>query len=161
MAGTILFDLDGTLVDSAPDLRAALNRLMAARGLPPFALPEVVAMVGDGAKALVERALAARGQTSTRRRWTPSWRTTPEAAVETRPYAGIPEVLDALAAAGWRLAVCTNKPEAAARELLEALGPHAALRRARRRGQLPGPEARPGHLLGDAAPRRRARAGRA
>jgi phosphoglycolate phosphatase len=123
MAGTILFDLDGTLVDSAPDLRAALNRLMAARGLPPFPLPEVVAMVGDGAKVLVERALSARGQP-----FDPAALDgfladyTANAAVETRPYDGIPAVLDALAAAGWRLAVCTNKPEAAARELLEALG---------------------------------------
>jgi hypothetical protein len=63
MTPTALFDLDGTLVDSAPDLHAAVNRLMAARGLPDFALPEIVAMVGDGARALVERVLAARGQT--------------------------------------------------------------------------------------------------
>jgi phosphoglycolate phosphatase len=93
-----IFDLDGTLVDSAPDLHAALDRLMAARGLPPFGRAEVIGMVGDGARALVERALASRGQAFDQ------------------------AALDALAEAGWRLAVCTNKPEAAARELLSALG---------------------------------------
>jgi phosphoglycolate phosphatase len=123
MGRTLLLDLDGTLVDSAPDLRAALNRLMAARRLPPFTLAEVTAMVGDGARALVERALAARAQPFDK----PALDAflddyTRHAAVETRPYAGIEAVLDCLAEAGWRLAVCTNKPEAAARELLEALG---------------------------------------
>ena len=55
-----VFDLDGTLVDSAADIHAALDRLMAARGLPGFARPEVVAMIGDGVRVLVTRALAAR-----------------------------------------------------------------------------------------------------
>lgn len=123
MRRTLLLDLDGTLVDSAPDLRTALNRLMAARGLSPFSLAEVTAMVGDGARALVERALAARA-----RPFEPTALDaflddyTRHAAVETRPYAGIEAALDTLGDSGWRLAVCTNKPEAAARELLEALG---------------------------------------
>jgi phosphoglycolate phosphatase len=122
MQPTILFDLDGTLVDSAPDLRAALNRLMASRGLGPFTLPEVVAMVGDGARALVERALAARGLTFDEAALDSFLLDyTAHAAVETRPYPGVPEALETLSAAGWRLAVCTNKPEAAARELLRAL----------------------------------------
>ncbi len=123
MSPTAIFDLDGTLVDSAPDLRAALNRLMAARGLAPFTRSEVIGMVGDGARALVERALAARGQA-----FDPAALDlflddyTAHAAAETRPFEGIPEALDSLAAAGWRVAVCTNKPAAAARELLGALG---------------------------------------
>ena len=123
MRPTALFNLDGTLVDSAPDLHAAVNRLMAARALPVFALPEIVAMVGDGARALVERVLAARGQA-----WDEAALDdfladyTRNAAVLTRPFPGIPEALDALAGAGWRLAVCTNKPEAAARALLDELG---------------------------------------
>jgi phosphoglycolate phosphatase len=118
-----VFDLDGTLVDSAPDLYAALDRLMAARGLPGFARPEVVAMIGDGAKVLVERALAARGQPfdhAAHEAFLADY--TANAAVETRPFPGVPEALDALRHAGWRLAVCTNKPEAAARELLSGLG---------------------------------------
>jgi phosphoglycolate phosphatase len=118
MIPTALLDLDGTLVDSAPDLHAALDRLMAARGLPPFALAEVAAMIGDGARALVERALAARG-----RPFNPAALDefladyTANAAVLTRPFPGIPAALDALRGAGWQLAVCTNKPERATREL--------------------------------------------
>jgi phosphoglycolate phosphatase len=118
-----VFDLDGTLVDSAPDLHAALDRLMAARALPGFARAEVVAMVGDGAKVLVERALGARGlpfDQAAHDDFLADY--TANAAVETRPFPGIPEALDALQDAGWRLAVCTNKPEAASRELLAALG---------------------------------------
>lgn len=123
MARIAVFDLDGTLVDSAPDLRAALNRLMASRGLPPFTLPEVVGMVGDGARVLVQRALAARSlpfEEAALDDFLADY--TANAAVETRPYPGIPEALAALAAEGWRLAVCTNKPALAARELLGALG---------------------------------------
>lgn len=118
-----VFDLDGTLVDSAPDLRTALNRLMAGLGLAAFDHAEVVAMVGDGARALVAKALAAREAPFTEAaldRFLGDY--TRHAAVETRPFEGIPAALDTLAQAGWRLAVCTNKPEAAARALLEALG---------------------------------------
>jgi phosphoglycolate phosphatase len=123
MTPLAIFDLDGTLVDSAPDLHAALDRLMAARGLAPFGRAEVIGMVGDGARALVERALAARGQgfdQAALDAFLDDY--TAHAAVETRPFAGIEAALDALAESGWRLAVCTNKPEAAARELLGALG---------------------------------------
>jgi phosphoglycolate phosphatase len=119
----LVFDLDGTLVDSVPDLAAALDRLMAARGLAGFTEKEVTAMVGDGAAALVTRALAAR------------FRPADEAAVaeyvadytahaveRTRAFPGVAESLPALVAAGWSLAVCTNKPVAAAHEVLRALG---------------------------------------
>lgn len=123
MTRLAVFDLDGTLVDSAPDLHAALDRLMAARGLAPFDRATVIAMIGDGAKVLVERALAARGQAFDQAaldQFLADYGAA--AAVETRPFPGIPEALDRLAADGWRLAVCTNKPEAPARELLAALG---------------------------------------
>jgi phosphoglycolate phosphatase len=123
MTRLAVFDLDGTLVDSAPDLHAALDRLMAARGLAPFDRATVIAMIGDGAKVLVERALAARGQPFDQAaldQFLADYGAA--AAVETRPFAGIPEALDRLAADGWRLAVCTNKPEAPARELLAARG---------------------------------------
>ncbi|MEO9190197.1 MAG: HAD family hydrolase, partial [Acetobacteraceae bacterium] len=59
---TLLLDLDGTLIDSAPDLTAALNRLMEARELAPFTLAETTAMIGDGVGRLIERAFAARGR---------------------------------------------------------------------------------------------------
>jgi len=127
--GTLLLDLDGTLVDSVPDLASALDRLMAARGLAGFSEAETAAMVGDGARKLVERAFAARGQVAD------------EAAMErfmadygahlataTRPYPGVETTLRDMTEAGWRLAVCTNKPAAMARELLAALGLAALFR---------------------------------
>ena len=123
MTRTLILDLDGTLVDSVPDLAAALNRLMAARGLPAFSRADVTSMVGDGAAVLLDRAFAARGRA-------PDGAAldaflvdyTANTAVETRPFPGVVAGLDALVADGWRLAVCTNKPEAAARALLAALG---------------------------------------
>ena len=123
MTRIALFDLDGTLIDSAPDLRAALNRLMAAEGLAPFSLPEVVGFIGDGARVLVERALSARGRpfaAGLLERFLHDY--TANAAVETYAYPGIPALLETLVEEGWRVAVCTNKPEAAAREVLGALG---------------------------------------
>ena len=117
-----IFDLDGTLVDSAPDLRAALNRLMLAQGLAPFPLPEVAAMIGDGARALLSKAFAARA-TPFDEALLPGFLADLEAnsAVFTRPYPGMVDALEALAGRGWQLAVCTNKPIAATRALLGEL----------------------------------------
>lgn len=123
MQRTLVLDLDGTIVDSVPDLAAAINRLMAGRGHAPFTRPEVAAMVGDGAAVLVARAFAARGGA-------PDAAALPDFLVDytahaaelTEPYPGVRETLAQLAEAGWRLAVCTNKPEAAARVLLDGLG---------------------------------------
>ena len=119
----VVFDLDGTLIDSDPDIRAALNRVLMAEGLAPLTTAELKSMIGDGAKALVERGFAARGQAAH-----------PDhvaafiadyevnAVVETAPYPGIVEALEALTAAGHRLGVCTNKPVVAARRVLATLG---------------------------------------
>ena len=63
-ARTLVLDLDGTLIDTVPDLAAALNRLMRARGLAGFTLAETAAMVGDGVARLVGRAFVARGRTA-------------------------------------------------------------------------------------------------
>jgi phosphoglycolate phosphatase len=123
VARILLLDLDGTLVDTAPDICAALNRLMGARSLAPFTLPQTAAMIGDGVAVLVQRAFAARGLT-------PDAQAVAEfggdydahVADESRPFPGVPAFLRAHAEAGWRMAVCTNKPEAAARKLLEATG---------------------------------------
>ena len=118
-----VFDLDGTLVDSAPDIHAALDRLMAQKRLPGFARAEVIGMIGDGVRVLLERAHAERGITldeASFEYFMADYEA--NAAVLTQPFAGIPELLRGLGEAGWRLAVCTNKPEAAARVLLSGLG---------------------------------------
>jgi phosphoglycolate phosphatase len=123
MTRIAVFDLDGTLVDSAPDLHAALDRLATARGLMPYARAEVLDMIGDGVKALVERALAARGAAFSAEAlaaFTADY--TSHAAAETRLFPGIAEALAALEAAGWQLALCTNKPGAATAALLAQLG---------------------------------------
>lgn len=123
MTRLAVFDLDGTLVDSAPDIHAALNRVMAARGLAGFTLAEVTAMIGDGAKVLVERALAARDRPFDAGA-VAEFMADPaaEGAIDARAFPGIPEALARLEAEGWRLAVCTNKPVAMARALLGSLG---------------------------------------
>jgi phosphoglycolate phosphatase len=123
MTRIAVFDLDGTLLDSAPDIHAALNRTLVARGLAPYGLKEVIAMIGDGVQVLITRALAGRGLP-----FDPAVLAAFMAddaishAETTAPFPGIPEALDALQADGWRLAICTNKPEGAARGLLASLG---------------------------------------
>lgn len=123
MPRTLLLDLDGTLVDTVPDLAAALNRLMRARGLAPFDFPSTAAMVGDGVVRLVEKAFAARGLRPDANAIA-SFASDYErhAAVESHLFPNVHEILLGLRDEGWRLAVCTNKPEGAARALLSALG---------------------------------------
>lgn len=122
MRGTLVLDLDGTLVDSVPDLAAALNRLMAAHGLAPFSHPEVALMVGDGARVLVQRAFTARGgQPDEAAQSSFLVDYSANAAVDTRAFDGAVDTLRRMADAGWRFAVCTNKPEAATLSLLAAL----------------------------------------
>jgi phosphoglycolate phosphatase len=122
----VVFDLDGTLADTAPDLGAALNHALGAFGRPPVTLASVRMMVGHGARALLLRALDATGESS---------EALVDAAVPhfvnfyaahicegTRAFPGAEEALAAIERAEARLAVCTNKPERLARDLLRALG---------------------------------------
>jgi len=123
MHRTLVLDLDGTLVDSVDDLAAALNRLLLPRGLPPTGRTEMMRLVGNGPRMLLDGALAARGATldePTMAAFLADYTTFP--AVKSRPFPGAEDALATLAAAGWRFAVCTNKPEAAARILLADLG---------------------------------------
>src|SRR5260370_78579 len=122
----ILFDLDGTLVDSVPDLAAAVNALLAELGRPALSRAQVTGMVGDGAAKLVERALAASGAGDTPLRaaldrFLALYEADPTRL--TRPYDGVPAVLAELAAAGSGLGICTNQPERALRTLLSGAGP--------------------------------------
>ncbi len=112
MLKALLFDLDGTLLDSLADIAAAMNRMLAERGLPACDTDEIRRMVGDGMRQLVVRALpedqhdeatvdaclaAYRGHYET------LWQTA------TRPYEGIPELLDELRRRGFKLGVISNK----------------------------------------------------
>ena len=124
---TIVFDLDGTLVDSAPDLAEALNRLLGENGLPEVAPDSVRCMVGEGAARMIARGFAAAGRVvgdeppdGLRRRFLAHYADC--LADSTRPFPGAVAALETLAAAGRRLAVCTNKSEATSRALLDRLG---------------------------------------
>jgi phosphoglycolate phosphatase len=123
----ILCDLDGTLVDSAPDLAAALNRLLQASGRAPLDQPTVRRFIGDGTRKLVERGFAATGAAlaapaldDALARFMADY--SAHAVDSTRPYPGVVETLTLLRENGAVLGICTNKPEAPTRIMLEALG---------------------------------------
>lgn len=118
----VVFDLDGTLVDSRKDLADAANELLVASGAEPLAEEAIGRMVGDGAATLVARAfravsLAPPPDALTRFLAYYGARLT----AHTRPYPGIPEALRLLCQR-YKLAILTNKPLAPTRAILEALG---------------------------------------
>jgi phosphoglycolate phosphatase len=126
VAPTVVLDLDGTLVDSAPDLVATLNIIFARSGLPPVAYDAARNMVGGGARALIVRGLKAEGRTPDVieiDRMVSDFvdHYAAHIADRSRPFPGLESALDALAARGCRLAVCTNKLEWLAVRLLDAL----------------------------------------
>jgi phosphoglycolate phosphatase len=120
------FDLDGTLVDTSGDLAVALNHALGTIGRGPVPVEQVQRMVGRGAKVMLTRALTATGGAEPEliARLFPILieHYADNIAVQSRPYPGAVEALDALAARGVRLAVCTNKLERLARQLLDELG---------------------------------------
>ena len=120
----VVFDLDGTLIDSAPDLAAAVNAMLAHFGAAPLALAEVRGMIGEGMALLVARALAARGREGVdaeQARRVFLERYTTESTCRTVLYPGVRSALETLRADGVTLAVCTNKPESLALGILERL----------------------------------------
>lgn len=127
MKRAAIFDLDGTLADSAPDITAALNHALVGEGLAPFDVASATLMVGAGAKRLIERALVERGVVADgarvgamMARFVVYYDANP--CVETTLYPGARETLEGLSRGGWALGICTNKPEPTARLVLEALG---------------------------------------
>lgn len=122
MSCLLVFDLDGTLIDSKRDLADSTNEVLVSYGAAPLPADDIAAMVGEGARVLVERALVAAGvdepvaEALGRFRQVYSRRLT----AHTRPYDGIVELIARLAARA-RLAVLSNKPEAPTTQLLEAL----------------------------------------
>jgi phosphoglycolate phosphatase len=147
---TIVFDIDGTLIDTAPDLTNALNHVLSARGHHPVA-PEVVrAAAGRGARAMIEEALRLARVGDDVDGMLAGFLAHYEAniATETRPFPGALEALDRLAAAGARLAVCTNKRERLTRMLLQALEIEDYFAALAGRDTFPVSKPDPGHLLG-------------
>lgn len=123
---TLVLDLDGTLVDTAPDLLATLNAVLACERLPPVTLDQVRAMTGAGARALLERGMAAAGVSAAPERMDALFASfidhyAAHIADHSQPFPGALESLQRFSDAGWRLAICTNKLEGLARLLLDAL----------------------------------------
>jgi phosphoglycolate phosphatase len=123
---TIVFDLDGTLVDTAPDLISALNFVLDREGLPPVPLHSARNLIGGGARKLIERGLESEGRAMTVSdidRMTAEFidHYAENIAVASRPFEGLERALDDLTAGGCRLAVCTNKLEWLSKRLLDQL----------------------------------------
>ncbi len=122
----IVFDLDGTLVDTAPDLVATLNLIFEREGLPAVPYDEARKLIGGGARAMIVRGLEADRRTVTPEQLDQLFRDfvdhyTAHVADLSRPFPGVTEALDALSASGHHFAVCTNKFERQSLLLLDAL----------------------------------------
>lgn len=126
MPHLIVFDLDGTLVDTAPDLVGALNAAMAAEGLGPISIESARYLVGAGVRALLERGLTTHGKTVSPERFDELFKIfldyyARNIAKTSRPYPGVIDALLDLKSQGWRFAVCTNKLEAYSVRLISEL----------------------------------------
>lgn len=126
-APLVVFDLDGTLVDTAPDLVCALNHVLDREGLRPLPLASARKMIGAGARRMLERGLEAEGRAvgpGDLERLTADFIAfyAEHIADYSRPFDGVVDTLHDLSARGFRLAVCTNKLEWLSRRLLDQLG---------------------------------------
>lgn len=126
LPNAIVWDLDGTLIDSALDLCRALNTVLTEAGFEPLEVQAVRTMIGNGVPKLVERGFEAVGQQLSDTdlevivtRFMSLYSANPTA--HTRLYPGVAETLEALAAAGVKQGLCTNKPEAVTRSILRQL----------------------------------------
>ena len=123
---TIVFDLDGTLVDTAPDLIGALNHVLVHLGREPLPMGDIRKVVGQGAAAMIERGMALTGGMPAN---TPPQdllalfldHYSAHLSAQSRPFDGVTASLDHLAALGHRMAVCTNKPATLAKRLINDL----------------------------------------
>ena len=125
-APTLVFDLDGTLIDTAPDLIDTLNVVFAREGLPPVAYDTARNLIGGGARAMIARGIEAEGRAlepPTVERMFNDFieHYTAHVADRSQPFPGLTDALDHLAAGGFRFAVCTNKLERLSVLLLETL----------------------------------------
>ncbi|MGL5010931.1 MAG: phosphoglycolate phosphatase [Paracoccaceae bacterium] len=118
----VIFDLDGTLIDSAPEIHAAANRVMTAQGMPPLSFAQIKSFIGNGVGILIARCLTAQGRDphgQLHTTLTASFIADYETQFSlTTLYPGVPEMLHTLAQHGHPLAICTNKPEGPTRAVL-------------------------------------------
>ena len=145
----LVFDLDGTLVDSVPDLLSCANRMLERHALPPMEAVELRPMVGDGLRVLVERILCSRGAAAddgAASTYMADYAV--HAADRSRLFSGVAAMLEDALARGFRLAVCTNKPAADARLLLGVLGVEPLFDAIGGGDSFPVRKPDPGHLLG-------------
>ncbi len=148
----VIFDLDGTLVDTAPDLVATLNVLLGEEGAEPLPLAQAAPMIGRGARLLITRGYAAAGLDlnpgrieALYARFIAVYRE--RIAEESRPFAGVRETLATLTGQGARLAVCTNKPTGLSLDLLGKLDLLWPFRAVVGPEFAPAPKPDPRHLL--------------
>jgi phosphoglycolate phosphatase len=124
---TIAFDLDGTLVDTAPDLIDTLNTVFAREGIPPVSHEQARLSIGGGARAMISRGLTAERREVSSAELDKLFidfieHYSTHIADRSRPFPGVERALERLAADDFILAVCTNKLEGLSRQLLETLG---------------------------------------
>jgi phosphoglycolate phosphatase len=149
---TIVFDLDGTLADTAPDLIGTLNMLLVGEGLPPVTLDEAKTLIGRGARALLTQGFAVGGKPLAEPRLSElfdDFLTHYRAHIAdlSRLFPGVVEALDVLGTHGARLAVCTNKPTDLSLALLEALGVASRFAAVVGRDSAPAAKPDPRHLI--------------
>lgn len=138
----VVFDLDGTLVDTLEDIAAATNYALTAAGFAAWPLPAFRELVGEGARRLIEKALPPDRQAQVEPVLQAFLaRYEAQLLVHTRPYPGVEAMLDALAAHGLTLAVLSNKPDALTRRVVE--GRVGSARFAAVVGQRPGVPRKP------------------
>jgi len=152
-AATIVFDLDGTLVDTAPDLAAATNHALALVGLAPITIDQLHPFIGHGSKAMIDAGLRLHdvvltGEDLTRLHDRFLEFYADNVAVGSRPFEGVGGLLEELLAGGARLAVCTNKVELLSKLLLRALALEAKFSAIAGRDTFSMFKPAPGHLLG-------------
>lgn len=147
---TIVFDLDGTLVDTAPDLTNALNHALARAGQTPVSAETVRSLVGMGARVMIEEGLRRAGVTGDLEAMLGDFLVHYEAniAAESRPFPGAVEALELLRGEGAKLAVCTNKREYLSRRLLQELELEGYFGAIAGRDTFPMAKPDPGHLTG-------------
>lgn len=124
MKPAIVFDLDGTLIDSAPDIHAAVNTMLAGEGVAPLSLATVISFIGHGLPALVRQVIDHTGlpqDDHPRLLGVMQAIYNADPVALTRPYANVVAALETLQAKGYPLALCTNKPEQPARDILQKL----------------------------------------